>query len=91
VEDGHVDVGLALIRLAGTGFRQNYSRMDVDFGVAAGIRWAWPRAHVAPFVALDAASWPSQREVTAQGNGAEARLPQFELRAAAGLSFGRFR
>jgi hypothetical protein len=89
--DGHVDGSVAMIRLAGAGFGANYAQTGFDFGFGAGIRWAWAANRLAPFVALDGGVWPSQTFVTAAGTNTQARLPLFELRAAAGLTFGRFR
>jgi|GEM_PF-5102590 len=89
--DLHVDVAAAVIRLAGSGFGANYTRSGLDFGVGAGVRWAWTAERLAPFVALDGWGWPGSKVVTADGTQAQGRLPQFELRAAVGVSFGRFR
>ncbi|MES1205252.1 MAG: hypothetical protein ABUS79_04880 [Pseudomonadota bacterium] len=46
---------------------------------------------IAPFLGLEAWAWPGQKAVVAAGTGAEAALPVFEVRAAAGVMFGRFR
>lgn len=89
--DGHVDGSVAMIRLAGAGFGANFSQTGFDLGFGAGIRWAWATSRLAPFVGLHGGVWPSQTFVTAVGTNAQVRLPLFELRAAAGLSFGRFR
>jgi hypothetical protein len=80
-----------MIHLAGAGFGANYTQTGFDFGFGAGIRWAWAASRLAPFVALDGGVWPRQTFVTAVGSSTQARLPLFELHAAAGLSFGRFR
>jgi hypothetical protein len=97
--DLHIELAAAWVHLAGAGFGTNYTRTGFDVGGAAGVRWAWTgdrtapsvESFVAPFVAMEGVVWPSRQLVTAQGGGAEARLPLFELRAAVGVTFGRFR
>jgi hypothetical protein len=89
--DGHLAVAVALIRLEGAGFGTDYAQTGFDVGLGAGMRWMWAAHQLAPFVALDGWAWPSQKSVTVAGTDAKERLPLFELRAAAGISFGRFR
>ena len=89
--DGHIAVAIAVIRLEGAGFGADYTHTGFDWGIGGGIRWVWAARRLAPFVALDGWAWPSQKSVTVAGTDAEERLPRFELRAAAGMSFGRFR
>jgi hypothetical protein len=89
--DGHIAAAIALIRLEGAGFGANYTQTGFDLGIGAGMRWMWATQGHALFVALDGWAWPSQKSVTVAGTDAKERLPLFELRAAAGVSFGRFR
>ena len=89
--DGHLAVAFALIRLEGAGFGANYTHTGFDPGIGAGLTWGWAAQRLAPFVALEGWAWPRQNSVTVAGTDAKERLPQFELRAAAGISFGRFR
>jgi len=89
--DGHIAVAIAIIRLEGAGFGADYTQTGFDWGIGGGVRWFWAAGRLAPFVALDGWAWPGQKSVTVAGTDAEERLPRFELRAAAGMSFGRFR
>jgi len=90
--DGHVDLEAGLIRLEGTGYSTNYVRTGFDLGLSAGIRGAWTLGgRLAPFVEFDGTVWPGRKAVAVAGTDTEGTLPRFELRAAAGVSFGRFR
>jgi hypothetical protein len=89
--DGHVDLEAGLIRIEGTGYSTNYVRTGFDLGLGAGIRGAWALGRLAPFVELDGSVWPGRKAVAVAGIDTEGTLPRFELRAAAGVSFGRFR
>jgi hypothetical protein len=89
--DGHVALEAGLIRLEGTGYSTNYVRTGFDLGLGAGIRGAWTLGRLAPFVELDGSVWPGRKAVAVAGTDTEGTLPRFELRAAAGVSFGRFR
>jgi hypothetical protein len=89
--DGHIAAAIALIRLEGAGFGANYTQTGFDWGIGAGMKWMWVAQGLAPFVSVDGWAWPSQKSVTVAGTDAKERLPLFELRAAAGVSFGRFR
>jgi hypothetical protein len=89
--DAHMAVAVAMIRFTGAGFGTNYTPTGFDWGIGGGLRWMWVARWLAPFVTLEGWAWPRQKSVAATGTDAEERLPSFELRAAAGLSFGRFR
>ena len=89
--DGHVDLEAGLIHVEGTGYSTNYVRTGFDLGLGAGIRGAWALGRLAPFIELDGSLWPGRKAVTVAGTNAAGTLPRFELRAAVGVSFGRFR
>lgn len=89
--DGHLAVAIAVIRLQGAGFGADYTQTGFDWGIGGGLRWMWAARRLAPFVTVDGWAWPGQKSVAVAGTDAEERLPRFELRAVAGLSFGRFR
>jgi hypothetical protein len=94
--DVHADAQLALIRLDGAGFDSSYTRNDFDIGIGGGLGLAWKPdvagvIVAAPFLGIDGVAWPRDKTVVTQGpGGGQATLPWFELRAVAGVSFGRF-
>ncbi len=98
VIDAHADAQVALIHLDGAGFTNNYTRNGFDLGVGGGLRLAWkPDAPgvvvAAPFLGLEGVAWPREKTVVVLTPGMSAgqgTLPWFELRAVAGVSFGRF-
>jgi hypothetical protein len=89
--DGQLTVEGAAVFVSGTGFDRDYDRLGFDLGLGAGLRLAPATGRFAPFVGLGASVWPNRSTVAITGAPAESALPRFELGAAAGVSFGRFR
>jgi hypothetical protein len=89
--DGHLDLRAALVRAEGAGFDENHTRYGFDMGAGAGVRLAWARTWVAPFVELGGSLWSGRKLVVASGTEAESIIPRWAGLLALGVSVGRFR
>jgi hypothetical protein len=89
--DARLGAVAGVVRVEGTGFNQNYTTYGFDPGLDAGIRVGPGTGRLAPFLEIGAAAWSGKSAVVLAGMAAERTIPRFELGAAAGIRFGRFR
>jgi len=83
-----VDGSLALLTTKGTGYEVDRSVRQFDAAVSGGLRVAWARLAVAPWIGTGATLWPG-RVVYVGGLEKAASLPRVEIFVSAGASFGR--
>jgi hypothetical protein len=86
---GHLGVGLSWLSIAGRGFADAQRHDDVVVGLAGGLRLAWRRPGLRPWLDAGAAFWPSRSLVYQEPDQQSAALPRLELLLTLGFSFGR--
>jgi hypothetical protein len=85
----HAGVGLTWLNVSGRGFADARSHDDFVVGLEGGLRLAWNRAGLRPWVDAGAALWPGRSVLVQEPDQRSAALPRLEILLTLGLSFGR--
>jgi hypothetical protein len=89
IASGHAGVGLSWLSVAGRGFADARRHDDLIAGLAGGLRLAWSRPGLRPWLETGLAFWPSRSVVYQEPDQRSATLPRVEILLTLGLSFGR--
>jgi hypothetical protein len=87
--DAHLGGAAALTRLAGQGFATNRRHVDLELGAAGGLRVAWARAGLQPWIEVLGSFWPVPAVGFEETRGAAARPDRAEVFLVLGLSWAR--
>jgi hypothetical protein len=80
---------IARLSLRGEGYAADASAQGADVGGGAGLRAGWRGSGFAPWLGLSATGWARRSQAALSGASDTATLPQFEVAAAAGISWTR--
>ncbi len=79
----------ALVKMSGSGFKDNFVTYNFDPGLGAGLRLGVRAKMILPYIGLDFVGWLRREGLAVGGNQpASASLPQFDILFVAGFAVG---